>query len=110
LSNIPEGVECVDGYTRKIKFGCGTIYVTLNELDGKPLRLFMKLGKAGICQRALLECLGRVITIIMQESPELLPRICRTLKGVRCDQGTVGRQSCMDVVAQDIRTFLPETE
>lgn len=106
----PEKIEMVPGYTKKVKFGCGTIYINMDELDGQPLRLFLKLGKAGICQRALLESLGRVITIIMQESPELLPRICKTLKGVRCDQGTVGRQSCVDVVARDIEAYLPETE
>jgi len=39
--------EVVDGYTKKVPFACGNLYITLNVIDGKPFRVFLKLGKTG---------------------------------------------------------------
>lgn len=100
-----EGI--VDGYTRKVPFACGNLYITLNIIDGKPFRVFLKLGKAGACQCALLESIARLTTIMLQEQITSLDRIYKTLTGVTCDKGMVGRLSCVHVFAQELKSYLP---
>lgn len=100
----------VDGFTKKIVFGCGNLYITINLLDGKPFRVFMRLGKAGVCQCALLESVARLITIMIQDLDAPLTRICHTLKGIRCESGMVGRISCVDALARELEEFIPKPE
>jgi len=100
----------VDGYTKKVPFACGNLYITVNLMDGQPFRVFLKLGKTGVCQRALLESVARLSTIMLQEQLASLERICKTLIGIACDSGMVGRPSCVHVLAQELKRFLPPEE
>jgi len=109
-ATITDRDEVVAGYTKKVPFACGNLYITVNTLDGMPYRVFLKLGKTGICQRALLESIARLVTIMLQEQVSSLERICKTLIGMACDKGMVGRQSCVHVLAEELKTFLPEKE
>ena len=102
--------EVVDGYTKKVPFACGNLYITLNVIDGKPFRVFLKLGKTGACQRALLESIARLVTIMLQEQVTSLDRICKTLIGMTCDKGMVGRPSCIHILAQELKSYLPTEE
>jgi hypothetical protein len=86
------------------------LYITVNVLNGRVFRVFLKLGKTGVCQRALLESLGRLVTIMLQEQLTSLERICKTLSGIACDSGMVGKPSCVHVLAQELKKFLPKEE
>ncbi len=101
-----ERVYETPSFTRKITFACGNLYITINEIDGNPFRVFLKLGKAGHCQRALLEAVARLVTIVLQDTDMSLDRICKTLGGIQCDKGIVGKKSCMDSLAKDLKKYV----
>lgn len=101
----------MSSYTRKAVFGCGNLYITINKSDAEnPIRVFMKLGKAGMCQGALLEGIARLVTIMIQDLNAPIDRICRTLSGIRCDKGCVGNVSCLDALAKDLKAFAATEE
>ena len=102
----------VKSHTRRVKFGCGKLYITIDELERIPLRSFMRVGKIGVCRRTLLETIGRLVTIMFEEGVPL-ERIHHTLMGMRCDQGIagVGKLSCIDALGKELQDFLiKETE
>ena len=61
-NNRPETLE---GYTTKVKTGLGTLYITINENDGKPVELFATIGKSGQSTTAKTEAIGRMITLLL---------------------------------------------
>lgn len=111
----------IANYTRKVTFGCGNMYLGINVGNMRPVRVFIKIGKSGCCQRALLEAVGRLLTIML-ENDEPLERIARTLSGIRCDEASMGSvrtnaegnpeacTSCMDALAKELRDFCVNNE
>lgn len=111
-----EEVESMPSYTRKITFGCGNMYLRVNVINMRPVRVFIAVGKCGCCQRALLEAVGRLVTIMLERGDQL-ERIIHTLVGIRCDQASLGSArtnyageretctSCMDALAKELREF-----
>jgi hypothetical protein len=110
---LENGVE-LDSYTRKRIFGCGTLYITVNKLTNKPMRVFVGVGKIGNCERALLEGVGRLLTILLECGGKgAVMRARDTLRGMRCPQGLPspkGNLSCMDSIAFELTKFLPQEE
>ena len=106
-----EELERVSSYTTRTAFGCGNFYDTIDITKKEdPCRVFLKLGKAGGCQRVLLESIARLITIILQDTDIPLERVYKTLCNMSCDQGTVYCKSCMDKLAKGLKTYLPKEE
>jgi len=111
-------VSQVKGFTRKVSFGCGNVYVTVNEISLRPVRVFVKVGKAGCCQRVLLEAIGRLLTIMLERG-DPLNRMIHTLMGIRCGETSVGSTrhrgsdraetcySCIDAIAKELREYAP---
>ena len=91
----------VEGYTRKVVFGCGTVYITVDMVHLKPVRIFIRVGKAGHCERVLHQAVGDLVTIMLTRGHPY-KQIIHTLSGLRCDKGTVGKLSCMDVLAKEL--------
>jgi len=65
LSKIQRPYE-LKGYTIKLKTGLGYLYVTINELDGKPVEVFATVGKSGSSILAKTEAIGRLITLALK--------------------------------------------
>jgi hypothetical protein len=113
-----QDVELTPCYTRKVAFGCGNMYLRVNVLHMRPVRVFIAVGKTGCCQRALLEAVGRLVTIMLERG-DPLERIIHTLVGIRCDQASLGSArtndageretctSCVDALAKELREFCP---
>lgn len=111
-------VDSIPGFTRKVAFGCGNLYITVDEISFRPVRVFVKVGKTGCCQRVLLEAIGRLVTIML-ENGNPLDRIVHTLVGMRCAEASVGSvrhkpdgkaeycKSCMDALAKELRDYTP---
>lgn len=109
-------VDHIRGFTRKITFGCGNVYITVNEISLRPVRVFAKAGKAGCCQRALLEAVGRLVTIMLERG-DPLDRVIHTLSGIRCGESSMGSvrhkttgepevcHSCMDALAKELKEY-----
>jgi ribonucleoside-diphosphate reductase alpha chain len=55
--------KILDGKTIKIKTGRGKLYVTVNEFEGKPFEVFLKIGKSGREDFAYSEAIGRLISL-----------------------------------------------
>ncbi len=49
--------------TVKVPTGCGNMYVTITEHEGKPFEVFGTLGKSGGCPRCYAEAVTRCITL-----------------------------------------------
>jgi len=101
--------DILHGKTKRVRTGCGNLYVTINEKDGQPYETFIRLGKAGGCASSQTEALGRLITIILRNHVPL-SEIIDQLQGIGCHQpafvGEGNRNlSCADAVAKILKNF-----
>jgi ribonucleoside-diphosphate reductase alpha chain len=99
--------EFVTGVTRRMKTGCGDLFVTINSDEQGPVEVFGRLGKAGGCASSQGEALCRIISIALQNN--VSPRdIVRELKGISCNrpawQSGEKVHSCADAIARTLET------
>jgi len=95
------------GSTRKIRTGCGHMYVTIcHDENEKPFECFCNLGKSGGCASSQTESLGRLISLCLRcnVAPE---RIIDELQSISCHTpfglGKDKIWSCADAVAKALR-------
>ncbi len=106
--------DVIHGSTRKIRTGCGNLYVTVNEDgEGKLFEIFNQIGKAGGCAASQSEAIGRLVSLAFRSGIE--PEdIIRQLKGISCHTPVWYREgkilSCSDAVAKAIEWHLQEKE
>jgi len=106
--------DVIHGSTRKIRTGCGNLYVTVNEdEEGKLFEIFNQIGKAGGCAASQSEAIGRLVSLAFRSGIE--PEdIVRQLKGISCHTPVWYREgkvlSCSDAVAKAIEWHLQEKE
>jgi ribonucleoside-diphosphate reductase alpha chain len=106
--------DVIHGSTRKIRTGCGNLYVTINEdEEGKLFEIFNQIGKAGGCAASQSEAIGRLVSLSFRSGIE--PEdIIRQLKGISCHAPVWCREgkvlSCSDAVAKAIEWHLQEKE
>lgn len=108
--NEREVPDVVNGYTKKIFFGCGHLYLTVNfDSEGQPIQVLAQVGKTGCCQRALLEATYRSINRQLEKGVPL-DEIVSDLVGIRCDQGLLGagRLSCVDAIGHALKKHVIE--
>lgn len=107
---IREVPDTVQGYTKKVFFGCGNLYLTINFDEKRcPVLVLAQLGKTGCCQRALLDALLRGINRQLEYGIDL-DEIVHDLVGIRCDQGIAGagRLSCADAIGNELKAYLTQ--
>ena len=106
--------DVIHGSTRKIRTGCGNLYVTVNEdEEGKLFEIFNQIGKAGGCVASQSEAIGRLVSLAFRSGIE--PEdIIRQLKGISCHTPVWYREgkilSCSDAVGKAIEWHLQEKE
>lgn len=99
--------EFVSGVTRRMKTGCGDLFVTINHDEKGPVEVFSRLGKAGGCASSQVEALCRVISLALRNHvpPET---IVRELKGISCNrpgwQSGERISSCADAIARTLES------
>ena len=104
--------DVIHGSTRKIRTGCGNLYVTVNEdEEGRLFEIFNQIGKAGGCVASQSEAIGRLVSLAFRSGIE--PEdIIRQLKGISCHTPVWSREgkvlSCSDAVAKAIEWHLDE--
>ena len=101
--------KVTSGKTIRIKTGCGSLFVTINEDDYGLAEVFVHLGKSGSCFASQTEAIGRLISIALRSgvSPEA---IIDQLRGIRCpsvgfDEGEMVT-SCADGIAKALERYL----
>ena len=94
----------LNGTTRRIETGCGSLYVTINsEESGSPFEIFTSMGKAGGCASSQAEAIGRLGSLALRSGVQP-KQIVRQLRGISCHMprgfGDHKVSSCADAVAQ----------
>jgi len=102
--------DVLPGRTRKLKTGCGNIFVTITTgEDGRPLELFAKHGKAGVCSQAQCEAIGRLASLALRSDVDP-GQIEKQLAGITCHApfgfGPDKILSCADAIARALRLEL----
>jgi ribonucleoside-diphosphate reductase alpha chain len=102
--------DVIHGSTRKIRTGCGNLYVTVNEDgEGNPFEIFNQIGKAGGCAASQSEAIGRLVSLAFRSNIEPVD-VVRQLKGISChvpvwyQEGKI--LSCADAIAKAIEWHL----
>ncbi|WP_035587970.1 vitamin B12-dependent ribonucleotide reductase [Hippea jasoniae] len=94
------------GFTEKIRTSRGTLYVTVNTVNGEPVEVFANIGKSGGDISALSEAIGRLISIALQNGVHV-KSIINTLISITGAQPiwSNGRliKSVPDAIAQVLR-------
>jgi len=113
---LPKGPKArqdvIHGSTRKIRTGCGNLYVTVNEdEEGNLFEIFNQIGKAGGCAASQSEAIGRLVSLALRSGIE--PEdVIRQLKGISCHAPVWHREgkilSCADAIAKAIEWHLQE--
>ena len=101
----------LSGQTYQIKTGCGVLYVTINEDNGKPVEVFVTMGKAGGCAASQNEAVGRIISLALRSGADI-QKIIRQLSNISCHAALIiGEQkvmSCADAIAQTLKQYQSE--
>lgn len=112
IDSTDPAIENVLSTTKRFRFACDgrtslqSIYMIFDDLHGVPFRVFIKRGHTGLCTQALLEAIGRLLTIILQRTDLDLECVWKTLIGITCHAGSpvVSGTSCMDALARELKT------
>jgi ribonucleoside-diphosphate reductase alpha chain len=102
----------IHGSTRKIRTGCGNIYVTVNEdEEGRLFEIFNQIGKAGGCAASQSEAIGRLVSLALRSGIEP-DTVIKQLKGISCHMPVWAQEgkilSCSDAVGKAIEWHLCE--
>ena len=104
--------DVIHGSTRKIRTGCGNLYVTVNEDEkGNLFEIFNQIGKAGGCAASQSEAIGRLVSLAFRSGIEP-ENVIRQLRGISCHMPVWYREgkilSCSDAIAKAIEWHLQE--
>src|SRR4030066_1105696 len=106
------GGDVTQGTNRKIRTGCGNLYVTVNEdEEGRLFEIFNQIGKAGGCAASQSEAIGRLVSLSFRSGIE--PEdVIRQLKGISCHMPVWYQEgkilSCSDAIAKAIEWHLQD--
>ncbi|MCA1986422.1 MAG: hypothetical protein LDL27_08125, partial [Desulfovibrio sp.] len=78
---VKQRPEVIYGFTHKINTGLGILYLTVNEIDGKPFEVFATIGKSGRSITAKAEAIGRLVSLALRSGVEPA-EIVAQLKGI----------------------------
>lgn len=96
------------GATRRMKTGCGYLYVTINEDEKGLFELFARMGKTGGCAASQTEAIGRLISLGLRTGID--PQsVVKQLKGIRCPEIALGKDkiySCPDAIGKALEEHL----
>lgn len=97
--------EVTTGVTRRVRTGCGNLYVTINEDEFGPVEIFTQMGKAGGCAASQAEAISRLVSLALR-SHIPLEAVVRELKGISCHrvvwQGGDRILSCADAIGNTL--------
>jgi len=106
--------EILTGKTFKYLTGCGNAYITINSnSSGEPIELFTNLGKAGSCQKCILEGISRLISLGLKYNVPL-NEIIHEISNLACDRQIYHNgkiiKSCIDAIAKALKENSNMTE
>jgi ribonucleoside-diphosphate reductase alpha chain len=94
--------EITQGFTERMKIGCGNLYVTVNYDENGICEVFTSTGKAGGCPSQS-EATARLASVALRSGMSV-KEVCTQLKGIRCPstvrQSGMSCTSCPDAIAK----------
>ncbi len=69
------------GFTQKVSTGLGAMYLTVNELDGRPFEVFATIGKSGRSITAKAEAIGRLVSLALRSGVDVKDVVAQ-IKGI----------------------------
>ncbi len=102
--------EVAFGVTRKVKTGCGNLYVIINEdEEGNPFEIFTQIGKAGGCVASQCEAMGRMTSLALRSGIGAT-EIVKQMRGISCHlpvgYGSEKVLSCSDAMGKALEWYL----
>ena len=102
--------EVTQGFTEKVKIGCGNLYITVNCDEKGICEVFTNTGRAGGCPSQS-EATARLVSVAIRSGVD--PKeIVQQLKGIRCPstirQKGLNVTSCPDAIAKAIEKVIGE--
>lgn len=96
------------GFTEKVKIGCGNLYITVNYDENGICEVFTSTGRHGGCPSQS-EAISRLTSIALRSGVDI-KEILEQLRGIRCPS-TIRQQgmcvtSCPDAIAKAIEKVL----
>ena len=73
--------DIVYGFTQKVRTGLGDLYLTVNEVNGKPFEVFTTIGRSGRSITAKAEAIGRLVSLALRSGVHVR-EIVKQLKGI----------------------------
>jgi ribonucleoside-diphosphate reductase alpha chain len=80
-SKVMKRPDIVYGFTQKVRTGLGELYLTVNEVDGKPFEVFATIGRSGRSITAKAEAIGRLVSLALRSGVHV-SEIVNQLKGI----------------------------
>ena len=69
------------GFTQRVQTGLGTLYLTVNEMNGRPFEVFATIGKSGHSVTAKAEAIGRLVSLALRSGIDVKD-ITAQLRGI----------------------------
>lgn len=66
MGEVRKRPEVINGFTRKVQTGLGVMYLTVNEVEGRPFEVFATIGKSGRSITAKAEAIGRLVSLALR--------------------------------------------
>ncbi len=79
--SVRERPDIVYGFTQKVRTGLGELYLTVNEVDGKPFEVFATIGRSGRSITAKAEAIGRLVSLALRSGIDVRDVVSQ-LKGI----------------------------
>jgi ribonucleoside-diphosphate reductase alpha chain len=98
--------QILNGSTYKMKSGCGKLYITINERNGRPYEVFVQTAGSGGCQ-ANSEAIGRLISICLRNNipPNEIIKQLRRVKCAAAIKNHCDGKSCADIIANCLKEY-----
>ena len=81
VSLVRKRPDVLRGFTQKVQTGLGAMYLTVNEVDGKPFEVFATIGKSGRSITAKAEAIGRLVSLALRSGVSVRD-IVTQIKGI----------------------------
>ncbi len=105
--------ELTRGVTRRVRTGCGNLYVTINEDEHGPVEIFSQMGKAGGCAASQSEAISRMVSLALRSHVHP-SEIASELKGISCHrlawQNGTRILSCADAMGKALEWHMKSTD
>ena len=112
MAEVIERPDILKGTTIRGVCGCGKLYVTINELNGKPIEVFVNLGKSGSCANTVINSTAIIISHGLRAGVPLV-ELATALLGMKCERRVdavmgkgLPRHSCMDALSKIFLEYL----